>query len=250
MCHRRHRQGSPGDCATKSRLRRAQSRRDRRPHARAAGCARPARSEGSSGRGYGSASPRRGCFKRRCRSRPPTSSTPPQNFFLEAVQATNVRAEDRIVELIKVELGGRTLACVAASPRNIVESSIGMISRLGGRVGLDGAGPGRTLSGRRLLQQVHHAGSKLCVRFFLGELHAVGVLAAGSRPLFWHAFDLPSGDEIAAILAAYSTLWMMGRHARITFADRYGHHPRAAGAGPREAVRGIPPADGRPIGPL
>ena len=31
----------------------------------------------------------------------------PQNFFLEAVQATNVRAEDRIVELIKVELGGR-----------------------------------------------------------------------------------------------------------------------------------------------
>ena len=59
-----------------------------------------------------------------------------QNFFLEAVQATNVRAEDRIVELIKVELGGRSLACVAASPRNVVESSIGMISRLGGRVGL------------------------------------------------------------------------------------------------------------------
>ena len=29
----------------------------------------------------------------------------PQNFFLEAVQATNVRAEDRIVELVKVELG-------------------------------------------------------------------------------------------------------------------------------------------------
>ena len=55
-----------------------------------------------------------------------------QNFFLEAVQATNVRAEDRIVELIKVELGGRALACVAASPRNVVESSIGMISRLGG----------------------------------------------------------------------------------------------------------------------
>src|SRR5262249_24815997 len=28
----------------------------------------------------------------------------PQNFFLEAVQATNVRAEDRVVELIKVDV--------------------------------------------------------------------------------------------------------------------------------------------------
>ena len=34
--------------------------------------------------------------------------------------------------------------------------------------------------------------------------------------LFWHTFDLPEGGEISAALAAYSTLWMMGRHARIT----------------------------------
>ena len=76
-----------------------------------------------------------------------------QNFFLEAVQATNVRAEDRIVELIKVELGGRPLACVAASPRNVVESSIGMISRLGGACRTDRAGPRRALSRGRVLQQ-------------------------------------------------------------------------------------------------
>ena len=54
----------------------------------------------------------------------------PQNFFLEAVQATNLRAEDRIVELVKVEIAGRPLACVAAAPRSIVESSIELISRL------------------------------------------------------------------------------------------------------------------------
>ena len=65
----------------------------------------------------------------------------PQNFFLEAVQVTNVRAEDRIVELIKVELEGQRLACVAASPRGVVESSIDMMSKLGTRVGLIELGP-------------------------------------------------------------------------------------------------------------
>jgi hypothetical protein len=139
----------------------------------------------------------------------------PQNFFLEAVQATNVRAEDRIVELIKVELGGRPLACVAASPRGVVEASIGMISRLGGRVGLLEPVPAALFRAGAYYTKAPR-GSKLCVRFFLGELHAVGVLAARAIPLFWHAFDLPKGDELAAIHAAYSTLWMMGRAARIT----------------------------------
>ncbi len=40
--------------------------------------------------------------------------------------------------------------------------------------------------------------------------------AAGSQPLFWHAFDLARGDETASILAAYSTLWMLGRHSRLS----------------------------------
>ena len=37
----------------------------------------------------------------------------------------------------------------------------------------------------------------------------------GQQPLFWQTFDLAPGDESASILAAYSTLWMMGRHIRI-----------------------------------
>ena len=77
----------------------------------------------------------------------------PQNFFLEAVQVTNVRAEDRIVELIKVELGRQELACVAASPRGNVESSVDMMTRLGTRVGLIESSPGRSLACRCLLQQ-------------------------------------------------------------------------------------------------
>jgi hypothetical protein len=138
-----------------------------------------------------------------------------QNFFLEAVQATNVRAEDRIVELIKVDLGGRALACVAASPRNAVESSIGMISKLGARVGLIEPGPAALFRAGEYYRQAPRS-SKLCVRFFLGERDAIGVLAAGPYPLCWQTFDLPARDETAAILAAYSTLWMMVRHARVT----------------------------------
>jgi len=137
-----------------------------------------------------------------------------QNFFLEAVQATNVRAEDRIVELIKLDLDNRPLACVAASPRAVIESSIEMMSRLGTRVGLIEPAPTSLYRAGAYYRKAPR-GSKLCVRFFLGEIHAIGVLAAGPQPLFWHTFDLTKGDETTAILAAYSTLWMMGRHARI-----------------------------------
>jgi hypothetical protein len=139
----------------------------------------------------------------------------PQNFFLEAVQVTNVRAEDRIVELIKIDLGHQQLACVAASPRAVVESSIEMMTRLGTRVGLIESAPASLWRAGAYYRRVPR-GSKLCVRLFLGEAQATGLLAAGDQVLFWHTFDLPEGGEIGAALAAYSTLWMMGRHARIT----------------------------------
>ncbi len=138
-----------------------------------------------------------------------------QNFFLEAVQATNVRAEDRIVELIKLDLDNRPLACVAASPRAVIESSIEMMSKLGTRVGLIEPGPASLHRAGAYFRKAPR-GSKLCVRFFLGEIEGIGVLAAGAQPLFWHTFDLTNGDETAAILAAHSTLWMLGRHARIS----------------------------------
>jgi len=138
-----------------------------------------------------------------------------QNYFLEAVQATNVRVEDRIVEMVKLELGDRSLACVAASPRVVIESSIEMMSRLGTRVGLIESSPASLYRAGAYYQRSPRK-SKLCVRFFLGKTQAIGVLGAGAQPLFWQAFDLTPGDETTAILAAHSTLWMMVRHARIT----------------------------------
>jgi hypothetical protein len=57
----------------------------------------------------------------------------------------------------------------------------------------------------------------LIVRCFLGAEHAIGVLAFGAQPLFWHSFDLPRGEETSALLAAYSTIWMLWRQCRISF---------------------------------
>jgi hypothetical protein len=139
----------------------------------------------------------------------------PQNFFLEAVQTTNLRAEDRIVDLLKLELDKQPLACLCACLRPMVSDLTDMLDRLGTRVALIEPAPiglFRAASGCRRAPR----NSRLILRCFLGAQQAIGVLALGAQPLFWHIFDLAPGEETVAILAAYSTLWMMGRHSRIT----------------------------------
>jgi hypothetical protein len=146
---------------------------------------------------------------------PANRNAPPQAFFLEAVQATNIRAEERIIELLKFELNKQPLACVAASPRGAITGLIEMMDGLGTRVGMAEPAPAALCRAGAFSRKAPR-GSKLCLRFFLGRQSAIGVLAAGAQPLFWHTFGLTPGEETAAILAAYSTLWMMGRHCRIT----------------------------------
>jgi hypothetical protein len=141
-------------------------------------------------------------------------NAPPQTFFLEAVQATNIRSEERIIELVKLELNKQLLACVAASPRVAIESLIEMMGGFGTRVGLAEPVPA-ALYRAGMYYRKPPRGSKLGVRFFLGPHQAIGVLAAGAQPLFWHTFDLTPGEETVAILAAYSTLWMLWRNCRI-----------------------------------
>ena len=69
-----------------------------------------------------------------------------------------------------------------------------MISRLGARVGLIEPGPRRS-SAHGAYYRKAPRGSKLCVRFFLGEHQAIGIIGRGPRPLFWHTFDLPVGGR-------------------------------------------------------
>jgi hypothetical protein len=142
-------------------------------------------------------------------------NSPPQGYFLEAVQATNLRAEERMIDLVKLELNKRPLACVAAAARNAIDPFFEMMTELGTRIGLVEPTPASLCRAGAFHCKAPH-NSKLVVRFVLGREHAIGVMAAGAQPLFWHGFDLPRGDETGAILAGYSTLWMFGRHARIS----------------------------------
>jgi hypothetical protein len=137
-----------------------------------------------------------------------------QSYFLEAVQATNVRAEDRVIDLIRLEFNKQPIACVAASPSGTITGLMHTMGELGLRVALiEPAAAALFRAGS------FHArpprGSMLCVRFFLGPQQAIGVLGTAQQPLFWHAFSLEPGQETNSILAAYSTLWMLCRNGRI-----------------------------------
>jgi hypothetical protein len=141
-------------------------------------------------------------------------SAAPEALFMEAVRATNLRAEERMIDLIKLDLNKHPLACLAASPRLFISGLIETLNGLGTRVAMIEPAPAG-LFRAGVLHKKTPRGSKLCIRFFLGRTQAIGVLAADMQPLFWHAFDLPTDDVTAAILATYSMLWMQGRHNRI-----------------------------------
>ncbi len=146
---------------------------------------------------------------------PANRLAPPQNFFLEAVQATNLRAEDRIIDLLKVECNKQPLACLSACPRAVIVPLAELLARLDTRVAVIEPAPMGLLRSAAATAPPPR-GSKLCLRFFLGPKQALGMEVAGAQPLFWHAFDLSEGDEAASILASYSTLWMLGRHTRVS----------------------------------
>jgi hypothetical protein len=142
-------------------------------------------------------------------------TSPPQAFFMEAVQATNLRAEERIIDLIKLDLNKQPLVCLAASPRPTIQGLMTMLEDLGTRVALIEPAPAGLFRAGAARKRAPRA-SRVCLRVFLGQAQAIGVLAASAQPLFWHAFDLPAGDPTAAIMATYSTLWMQARHSRIS----------------------------------
>jgi hypothetical protein len=138
-----------------------------------------------------------------------------QSYFLEAVQATNIRAEDRILDLIRLELNKQPIACVAASPSGVISDLMHMMGELGLRVGLIEPAPAAMFRAGSFHARAPR-GSMLCMRFFLGPQQAIGVLGTAQQPLFWHEFSLEPGQETNSILAAYSTLWMLGRNGRIS----------------------------------
>jgi hypothetical protein len=138
-----------------------------------------------------------------------------QSYFLEAVQATNLRAEDRVIDLVRLELNKHPIACVCASQTGRVSGLVNMMDELGTRVGLIEPAASALFRAGAFHRRAPR-GSMLCARIFLGPQLSVGVLGTGPQPLFWHEFALEPGQETTSILAAYSTLWMLARNARIS----------------------------------
>ena len=58
-------------------------------------------------------------------------SATPQAYFMEATQATNMRAEERVIDLLKLELNKKPLAALAASQRLLITDIIDALSGLG-----------------------------------------------------------------------------------------------------------------------
>jgi hypothetical protein len=146
---------------------------------------------------------------------PANRDATPQAYFLQAVQSTNLRAEERIIDVLTSEVEKQSIACVAASPRATINAMIKTMNGLGTRVGLAEPAPA-SLCRAGAFHQKTPKNAKLIARFFLGLRQAIGVLIAGAQPLVWHTFDLPAEGETAALLAAHATLWMLMRRTRIT----------------------------------
>lgn len=133
-----------------------------------------------------------------------------QSLFLEAVQSTNLRAEDHVFDLRKIDVAKRSLSIVSACRREVVAGLIDALGQAGAQVASAEPSPSALLR-LALRRRGGSRGAKLCMRFFLGPSRALAVMSFGAYPLFWQVFDLPAGREEEAVRSAYSTLWLLWR---------------------------------------
>ena len=140
-------------------------------------------------------------------------SSPPQAYFMEAVRATNQRAEERVIELVKLELDKQPLACLVASPRPVITGLIALLEGIGTRVALIESAPAGLFALERFSRKRPGVQNYVFGSSWVGPRRLV--CCAGHAAVLWHTFDLPAEDLLAAIMATYSTLWMQGRHCRI-----------------------------------
>jgi hypothetical protein len=162
-----------------------------------------------------------------------------QSLFLEAVQATNLRAEDHVFDLKKVDVAKLPLAIVSACRREIVLNLVDALGRAGVQVASAEPAPSALLR-LALLEGRGSRGAKLCMRFFLGPRRALALMSCGPHPLFWQVFELPPGAEEDAIRSAYSTLWLLWRRhgVKVPIAAVHLHgRPGLALSAQREAFR-------------
>ena len=125
-----------------------------------------------------------------------------------------LRAEERIIDLIKLELDKQPLACLAASPALVTEL-IEMLERLGPRVAMIEPAPaGLFRAGEHLKKR---PGARSCaLRFFLGRTQASAYWRWACSRSSGIRSTCPPRISPPRSWPTYSTLWMQGRHSRIT----------------------------------
>ena len=140
----------------------------------------------------------------------PASRKDPEVWLQEAIQTVGTRVEDMVIDVAEAAVGKKSVAGLVACRKKSLAAPLEALTRRSARLVLVEPTPSALLraAASRLKPP---RGSKLAARFLLGDRQAMGMLEAGGLPLHWRVFDLPTGEEPMAILAALMALRMQAR---------------------------------------
>jgi hypothetical protein len=135
----------------------------------------------------------------------------PEVLLHEVLQSPSLNIDDMVVDMVRLRLGQRTLASLAACRKKYLSGVLAALDAAGIQPCVAEPSPCALL--RDATRRLRAPGrSKSFVRVILGEGSGLAVLtAAPAVPLMWRVFDLPSGGESQAIRAAAASLGSLGR---------------------------------------
>jgi hypothetical protein len=145
----------------------------------------------------------------------PGKQTPgPHALLREALRTNTISVEDMAVDVVRSQPRNRTVASIAACPRQQRD----MICEVLGKTGFNRYRLEPSPSG--LLRMVEHSGKTrsrggVILRVFLNETEGTAMLAVRNQMVLWRDFRLTPGDEANAILAACRTLESLSPHCGI-----------------------------------
>jgi hypothetical protein len=125
----------------------------------------------------------------------------PQVLLHEVLQSPSLCIDDMVVDLIKTDVGKRQLASIVSCRRKYVAGLLAALDECGVHPVRAEPGPFALL---RAATRQHRPPrkAKTVLRILLGEAQGLAVLAAANLPIVWRFFELPHGNEAAAIISA------------------------------------------------
>lgn len=142
---------------------------------------------------------------------PTSGDIRPEVELQKALSASNLSADDLVVDLLRDTVNKSRVARMAACRTKYLSNVVAMLDRLGVR-------PFRTEPApcalARLAESQHRAPrrSKGVLRVLLGTNHGLAVMVTGGLPLAWKSFAMTTGMESFAILSAVRGLVTQQTH--------------------------------------